>query len=325
MKKIFLIFIVFGIIGCASVQEMNANLNSLYGMKIDRAITILGIGDPTNSIELENRRVYVWQSSGNMSLPMGGYNYGSDQYGNSVATWDPNQSSSQIPLNCKITINTTKDFVIIDSFVEGDGIQCNAYNARLKNAARFLQKHSKHLEPTETSPELLHIKDGIKYLGASQTPFSGRAAQYFENGQAKARIEYKNGLKHGMSQTFYDNGQIRQSANYKNGERHGVIDEFSMNGERKAYFNYQNGKKLSAKSFFDTGELKTEFMIADEWEATVSYFKSGQKKQVLFKRDGVIDGPRFEFNEDGSILKGACYRNGEQVDTASHYCQNFVK
>ena len=67
-----LVLMVFGIVGCASVQEMNANISYLTGMKIERAIKILGIGDPTSSVELENRRVYVWQSSGNMNMPMGG-------------------------------------------------------------------------------------------------------------------------------------------------------------------------------------------------------------------------------------------------------------
>jgi hypothetical protein len=195
MRNILFTLMVFGLVGCASVQEMNANISYLNGMKIDRAIKILGIGDPTSFLELENRRVYVWQSSGNMNMPMGGYNYGTDQYGNAVTTWDPNQSSSQIPLKCKITINTTKDYIITNSFVEGDSIQCNAYDENLKRATSFLQAD----EGTYTFP------DGAKYVGEYQAgKRHGQGTYTFANGN-KYIGEFKDGKKHGQgTYTFTD-------------------------------------------------------------------------------------------------------------------------
>ena len=293
---------LFGIFGCASVKEMNVNINSLTGMKIDRAITILGIGDPTSFLELENRRVYVWQSSSNMNMPMGGYNYGTDQFGNSVSTWDPNQSSSQIPLNCKITINTTKDYIIVNSFVEGDSIQCNTYDQKLKNTAAFLQARFQYLEEEETSLELLHTKDDVEYLGASKFPFTGIAASYYNNGQVKARINYKDGYKEGASETYFQNGQLKTKRNFKNGKPDGKSSSYFQNGQLNLSLNHKNGERIGL------------------WEV---YFDNGQLKQAFELKDGKKDGPSPIFDEEGKREKFLCYQNGEVVEKS--YCVEWIQ
>ena len=128
-RKIFLLFFLF-VFGCANIEEMNLNIANLHGYKISKAVEVLG--NPTNSVELEKRRIFTWVSSGTMNIPMGGYDYGSDAYGNPVSTWNPNQDNVEMPLGCKITIYTSKNFVIFSTVVKGDGIQCNAYDEKLK-------------------------------------------------------------------------------------------------------------------------------------------------------------------------------------------------
>lgn len=185
--KNFLLILPLLLVGCASVQEMNTNINYLTGMKIDRAIEILGFGDPTSSLELENKRVYVWESSGNINMPMGGYNYGTDQYGNAVTTWDANQSSTQIPTKCKITINTTKDYIITNSFVDGDSIRCNVYDENLKRAASFLKPHT----------GTYNLPNGNRYIG-----------------------EMLNGMMHGQgTYTFANGGEY--IGDFQDGKWHG--------------------------------------------------------------------------------------------------------
>ena len=143
-KKFIIFFLLFLMIGCASIEEMNINASYLDDMKIDRAIKVLGMGPPSSSVILENQRIYVWESAGNMNIPMGGYNYGYDQFGYQVQTWDPNKSSANVPLKCKITIYTSIDFRITDTLVEGDGIQCGAYEKKLEEVAKYVKNQREY-------------------------------------------------------------------------------------------------------------------------------------------------------------------------------------
>ena len=138
MKKLSLLTLLFLIFSCASIEEMNTNLSYLNGMKIDKAISIMGIGPPTSSVILENTKIYIWESTDKTNVPIGGYNYGYDNSGNYVQTWDPNQSSSSMTFKCKITIYTSSDFVIKSTSVEGDSIQCNEYDEQLKRITNYL-------------------------------------------------------------------------------------------------------------------------------------------------------------------------------------------
>ena len=50
------------------------------------------------------------------------------------------------------------------------------------------------------------------------------------NGQLESRIEYKDGLKDGLSETFIENGQILTSKNYKDGQKNGLVESYYEDG-----------------------------------------------------------------------------------------------
>ena len=132
MKKLIPLILLTVLVGCANIEEMNKNLSYLKGVKIEDAIRVMNIGFPTNSITLENSITYIWDSSESLNVPIGGYSYGYDSLGNAVSVYNPNQTSMAIPINCKITIQTTKDFVITNAFAKGSAIQCNDFDEYLK-------------------------------------------------------------------------------------------------------------------------------------------------------------------------------------------------
>jgi len=49
----------------------------------------------------------------------------------------------------------------------------------------------------------------------------GTLIQYYENGQVKAKIEYKDGLRNGQAIFYYPNGKIQVKGHYLNGKKHG--------------------------------------------------------------------------------------------------------
>ena len=57
--------------------------------------------------------------------------------------------------------------------------------------------------------------DIILYKGA---PYNGEMFFKNENGQLKAKVNYKEGIKDGLWELYYENGQLEEKTNYKDGE-----------------------------------------------------------------------------------------------------------
>ena len=51
-------------------------------------------------------------------------------------------------------------------------------------------------------------RNGLSYEVNNEKPFTGSTLSYYSNDQLESRIEYKDGLKDGLSETFNKNGQI---------------------------------------------------------------------------------------------------------------------
>ena len=55
--------------------------------------------------------------------------------------------------------------------------------------------------------DLLVERDGLWYIGDSDTPFTGKTMGYWLNGQKKMEGGYRNGKIHGRMIAWDDNGQ----------------------------------------------------------------------------------------------------------------------
>ena len=86
-------------------------------------------------------------------------------------------------------------------------------------------------------------RNGLSYEINNKKPFTGSTLSYHSNGQLESRIEYKDGLKDGLSETFIENGQILTSKNYKDGQKNGLVNSFYQNGSLSERENYKDGKK----------------------------------------------------------------------------------
>ncbi len=53
----------------------------------------------------------------------------------------------------------------------------------------------------------LELKGGIRYETGQEKPFSGKAIDFYENGQKKLEYRFKEGRHHGISSFWYPNGQ----------------------------------------------------------------------------------------------------------------------
>jgi antitoxin component YwqK of YwqJK toxin-antitoxin module len=64
----------------------------------------------------------------------------------------------------------------------------------------------------------LQNRNGLWYLPNKETPFTGRAELFYENGQKEWETNWKDGKYDGLSITWYENGQKESEQNFKDGK-----------------------------------------------------------------------------------------------------------
>ena len=99
-----------------------------------------------------------------------------------------------------------------------------------------------------------------KVLSYKGLPFNGELVEYFddEKTQLKERIDYKEGLKDGLSEEYNKNGQLERKGTYKEGEEEEEVKyTYYENGQLKEKETYKDGKKDGQWEYYDeNGKLK---------------------------------------------------------------------
>jgi len=102
----------------------------------------------------------------------------------------------------------------------------------------------------------LEIRNGIRYLQNTETSFTGRAVEFYENGQRKRESNYKDGKPHGLLTHWHANGQKEWEANNKNGKKDGLTIHWDENGQKKWEGNWKDGKRDGLQVFYmDDGRV----------------------------------------------------------------------
>ena len=64
-------------------------------------------------------------------------------------------------------------------------------------------------------------------------PFTGEIFRNYDNGQLKAKINYTDGKKDGLSEHYYENGQLQFKMNFKDGKEDGSsFESYDKDGQR---------------------------------------------------------------------------------------------
>ncbi len=146
--------------------------------------------------------------------------------------------------------------------------------------------------------KLIYILLFCSFAAYSQTD---SVVTYFDNGNIKSVIHYKNGVRDGIAKFYWENGNIKQELSYFNGKVNGLVRNYDENGVLRELYNIENGKREGPTSYFDsTGTyIKDVFYTEgrlDVEEEPLTYSKldnvlannnnnnSGQKKKKVKKR-----------------------------------------
>jgi len=178
----------------------------------------------------------------------------------------------------------------------------------------------------------------------------GPATSYFESGQIKTKITYRNGVTTGHGLEYFENGHLREETDYSNAGRDrkitryhdvagqlaqaeeqyknsrptGTWREFYPDGKtpRKTETYGPNGRLLGERlTYFESGQVQSRQPYLNGFMAGVGqeYFPSGKmRKETTYVRS-MIQGPFRELLEDGSLAVSGQYRNSRQSGVWTYY------
>lgn len=156
-----------------------------------------------------------------------------------------------------------------------------------------------------TVKKTVNFKNGLE---------EGIAREYGKDGRIITIINYNKGFitsrekinrydqqdkKHGKWKYFYDEEYVlKMEGNYKHGLKHGYFKEYDLEGNLLSAVKYENGEQQE-----DVAELT-------KLDVKKDYYPDGQVRIVATYKDGVPEGVRREFNEEGEIEKAYIFKNG---------------
>ena len=79
---------------------------------------------------------------------------------------------------------------------------------------------------------------------------------WYENGQKKEEITYKNGKRNGKWTLWYENGQKKLEGTYKYGEEDGLWIWWYENGQQMSEVTWKDGEEISKKEWNRDGSVK---------------------------------------------------------------------
>lgn len=146
-----------------------------------------------------------------------------------------------------------------------------------------------------------NYKTAVFYGGRKQ-PFTGTDSVY-EDGKLRSVSNYKMGKENGNQYRFHSNGNIEAKGYYVNGRP-----------EKKHRFYYPDGG-IFVVSDHKKGMLTDEFV----------YFRNGRLKYESHFKNGLMDGVKKEYYENGSRMKTTTYRNGKKNGKMVEYSMKTGK
>lgn len=168
----------------------------------------------------------------------------------------------------------------------------------------------------------------------------GTTKEYFETGELKAEIVYKDGkleskrefLRNGKLSNelritggkkyetqiqYYPTGELFRERSLVNGVLEGLETDYYQNGKKKAERRYENGRKEgNSKGYHNNGNLQGdwEFLNGVPVKATI-YYRTGEKWLVhdAFDEQGNLNGITYEYGKDGGLIARRFYENNQMI------------
>lgn len=108
-----------------------------------------------------------------------------------------------------------------------------------------------------------------------------------KNDKVANKINYKDGVRHGLAQDFYESGNLRSDIMYVEGKKHGEAIFYHADGVTPYRINsYINGKREGVQyKYHKNGELlsQVEYFDNHPGKGLIEYSQSGREKELKVK------------------------------------------
>ena len=170
----------------------------------------------------------------------------------------------------------------------------------------------------------IYNKDGIP---------DGESVEYYEEGNIKSIIPFRNNIVEGLTITYYENGNIDEEVNYKNNKMNGEAKSYDENGKLNGRTIFKDNIKLEEdvykeneilKNTFKNGELvkqdictlngtlkERRILNGDEMEYS-TFYPNGNVKQKILTKDKIIIKEQI-YARNGNIMSNSFFSDGKPV------------
>jgi len=176
----------------------------------------------------------------------------------------------------------------------------------------------------------IYNKDGIP---------DGESVEYYEEGNIKSIIPFRNNMVEGLTITYYENGNIDEEVNYKNDKMNGEAKSYDENGKLNGRTIFKDDIKLEEevhkeneilKNTFKNGELvkqdicelngtlrERRILNGDEMEYS-TFYPNGNVKQKILTKDKIIIKEQI-YAKSGNIMSNSFFSDGKPVTEYFEY------
>ncbi len=162
---------------------------------------------------------------------------------------------------------------------------------------------------------------------------TGKWIEYYNNGNIRNNLEFKNGRPEGVAIMYYENGNISETGSWINNRWTGIYASFHVTGRPKKIFVYDEigkpqghsisyyengkiecegeyitGKEKIVKCFYETGMLK-ELSLGDTIIKT--FYENGSQKSMVQFTGNKHKLSEINYNKNGSISEEISYSNDQ--------------
>ena len=170
----------------------------------------------------------------------------------------------------------------------------------------------------------IYNKDGIP---------DGESVEYYEEGNIKSIIPFRNNMVEGLTITYYENGNIDEEVNYKNDKMNGEAKSYDENGKLNGRTIFKDDIKLEEevhkeneilKNTFKNGELvkqdictlngtlkERRILNGNEMEYS-TFYPNGNVKQKILTKDKIIIKEQI-YARNGNIMSNSFFSDGKPV------------
>lgn len=132
-----------------------------------------------------------------------------------------------------------------------------------------------------------------------------KKTDYFDNGQIKSEINFKNGHYDGVATWYYENGLKQYEFNYVNDTLQGKSTRWYSNGKIRSIQNYKDNLLDGEVLNFDENgkKLREEHYTNDTLNGpSIDFYTSGKPKIEGQYYKGLYDGKWFYYEDDGTLI-----------------------